>query len=212
MNDKIIERIKKMFALATNEGAAPGEAENAMRMANKLMEKYNLSVLDLHTQEEITIKFGEKAHNTWKKLLYVAIAEVYGCVVFFDNKKPTIAGTLSDATTAKIIAESLISSITRKGKGKNVAFHNGAVQEIMKQCRQIIEDRRKDFEKIPGTELILADIYDTKLAKANEKMREMVNTKLSTVRYSGSSAEGRAYGRTLNPHARVNGSGQRALN
>ncbi len=210
MNDKIIERIKKMFALATNEGAAPGEAENAMRMANKLMEKYSLSALDLHTQEEITIKFGEKAHNIWKRFIYNSVAKVYGCVVFFDNKKPTIVGTLSDATTAKIVAESLISSIERKGKG--VPFCNGAADEIVKQCDQIIADRKKDFEKIPGTELVLADIYDSKIAKADAAMRDMINVKTSKVTTNGLSDAGREYGKTLNPHARVNGSGQKALN
>ena len=90
MNDKIIERIKKMFALATNEGAAPGEAENAMRMANKLMEKYSLSALDLHTQEEITIKFGEKAHNTWKKSYTIQFQKFMVALYSLITKNPQL--------------------------------------------------------------------------------------------------------------------------
>ncbi|MBW1849370.1 MAG: DUF2786 domain-containing protein [Deltaproteobacteria bacterium] len=40
MNSKLIDKIKKMFALANDAGAAKGEAENAMRMANKMMERH----------------------------------------------------------------------------------------------------------------------------------------------------------------------------
>lgn len=43
-------------------------------------------------------------------------------------------------------------------------------------------------------------------------MRDMIKTKVSKVKTNGLSDAGKEYGKTLNPHARVNGSGQKALN
>lgn len=44
MEDKIINRIKKMLALANDAAAAEGERDNAMRMAYNLLAKHNLTM------------------------------------------------------------------------------------------------------------------------------------------------------------------------
>jgi len=211
MEQKIIDRIKKMFALANCEGAAPGEAENAMRMANRLMEKHALSSLDLHTSDSITIKFEDGSNFNWVRQLYNAIAPVYSCGFFIQGKEQSLlVGTESDTITASIVANGLISNIKRASKGKGVTFANGAVLEISKQCRELIANRRLVAEKVPGTELSLVDVYDTKA----DLVRSFMDANLSLGKGRRSNMKGneagRAYGATLNPHANL--SNRRALN
>ena len=123
MDKKLIERIKKMFALANDKGAAEGEAENAMRMANKLMEKHNLSHIDLHNSEDITIKFEDGTKFNWKRQIYNAVAKVYSCGFFIQGQDQClIVGTDSDTVTASIVIHGLIDSIDKAGKGKGIAF------------------------------------------------------------------------------------------
>lgn len=42
IDQKILERVKKLFTLANNDGAFSGEAAAAMKMARKLMDQYNI--------------------------------------------------------------------------------------------------------------------------------------------------------------------------
>lgn len=210
MNEKIINRIKKMFALANDEGAAEGEAENAMRMANKLLEKYNMDVADLHTSERVTINFEGNVQQVWMKHLYNCVAPVYSCGFFTQNSKHGIlVGTESNLVTASIVINGLIQNIKRAGKGKNTGFKNGAVIEIARQCAEIIA-ARKASPVISGTGLVLSAIYDAKMDKVNEFMDKKFNLETQKGRSITTTQEGRAYGSTLNPHAHM--SNKRALN
>lgn len=45
--DKIINRVKKMMALANDPAASDGERENALRMSYAILAKYNLDMTDV---------------------------------------------------------------------------------------------------------------------------------------------------------------------
>lgn len=49
--DSVMRRLKKLLALATDPAAAPGEAENAMRMAQNLMKKHKVSNAEMASSE-----------------------------------------------------------------------------------------------------------------------------------------------------------------
>ena len=51
-NKEVIEKIKKLFAVAHNEGASDAEAQVAMLKAQRLMVKYNI-VIEYSDNEEI---------------------------------------------------------------------------------------------------------------------------------------------------------------
>lgn len=212
MEERLIEKIKKLFALANNEGAAPNEAENALRMANKLMEKHNLSSIDLHNKEDLTIKFEDGTRNQWARQIYASVAKVYSCGCFRQgSEQMLLVGTVSDTMTASIVANGLIDNINRAGKGKGVAFKNGAMFEVLGQCERIIQERADNREVIPGHGLVLADVYKSKADRVREYMDTNLNLSTSRASRLNSSDEGREYGRTLNPHAQVGG-GQKSLN
>lgn len=209
MNERLLERIKKMFTLANDPGAAEGEAENAMRMANKLLEKHNLNIADLHTSDAVTIKFEDGVRNVWVKHLYNCIAPVYSCGFFVQGSEQCLlVGTESDTVTASIVIHGLIENINRAGKGKGVGFKNGAVMEISRQCKEIIV-ARKASPVISGTGLVLSKVYDAKYDKVREMM-ESLNLGKGRRNNMTTTNEGRAYGATLNPHAHM--SNRKALN
>jgi len=211
VNSKLIDKIKKMFALANDAGAAKGEAENAMRMANKMMERHNLTSMDLHNKEDITIKFEDGSRYNWIKHLYMAVAEVYSCGFFTQGSDQClIVGAESDAVTASIVTHGLIDSINKQGKGQGIAFKNGAMFEIARQCREIIRARKDSTEIAPSTGLVLADIYATKHQRSLDFMDKNLNLKQGRRTKMNSNEAGRAYGASLNPHAHL--SNKKALN
>lgn len=211
MNDKIIERIKKMFALANDDGAAAGEAENAMRMANKLMERHALSAIDLHTNEEIRMSFEPYHRNAWSKQVYNSIAELYSCeFISHGTRRNLIIGADSDSRTASIVARALIENIERAGEGERVAFRNGAALEIVRQCDAIMESRKNNPETVVGTGLVLCDVLDAKLERAKQFMHAEFGVITQTSSRMQSNEKGRAYGATLSPNAHL--SNRKALN
>ena len=211
MNEKIINRIKKMFALANNEGATPGEAENAMRMANNLLEKYNLQMMDLHTQEDMSIRIRDYNSASWVKQVNIAVSEIYSCVFFMSKSNYTFVGTESNLVTCMIVSESIITNINKAGKGKGADFRNGAALELVRQCREIMSARRASTETT-GTGIVLSAVYDKEMDRSEKFIKEMLNINLTTGRSNRmkSSQAGRDYGSTLNPHAHL--SNKKALN
>lgn len=58
--DAVREKIRKLMALAMNEGAADNEAETAMRQAEKLMRKHKIDLASIHQHS------GTKPIYQWK--------------------------------------------------------------------------------------------------------------------------------------------------
>ena len=52
-NERLIDKIRKLFALANCEGATENEAATALRMANKLLDKHSISTIDLADEREV---------------------------------------------------------------------------------------------------------------------------------------------------------------
>ena len=63
----IIEKIKKLLALAADSGATEGERDNAIRMAHGLLAKHNLDMAQVTASQQIEGR--EKYQNdTWGML------------------------------------------------------------------------------------------------------------------------------------------------
>lgn len=202
--DRIIDRIKKMFALANNEGATEGEADNAMRMATKLLEKHNLSMVDLHTEQEISIKFESGQTAPWIRTVYSSVSRLYGCTYFYSNQNKSnyIVGTESDRVTASIVIQYLIEDIKKASKGNGVDFKNGAAMELSKTCLKIMEEREISNETTE-TGIALVEVYKTKVDLAREYMDANLNLTTGRRTNMRSSEAGRGYGRGLSPNARM---------
>jgi hypothetical protein len=83
-NDRIINKIIKLLALAEGKGATPGEASAAAAQAQRLMHKYNVSTLQLvqDEQEDITeMRFQEPSWRlrSWRSTLAWGVAASNYC-------------------------------------------------------------------------------------------------------------------------------------
>lgn len=210
--ERIIEKIKKLFTLANNEGATVNEAANAMRMANKLLEKHNLNIASLaESAEETDGQFYTAAKTKWQRVIVSQVSYLYGCVAVLmgDIGKYVIVGKESDRVTAMIVIDSLIKVISKESRGKGAQFREGAVSAIVEQIQEILAARKTE-EAIPGTGLVLADVLKTQMAKNSEWIgREFPNCATSRSSLNGN-REGRQFGKNLSVSPRL--SNKKALN
>ncbi len=87
-DDKIINRIKKMMALANDPGASDGERDNALRMAYATLAKYNLAMEDVQgkptgPQEARATRFVEAYGRPWALSLAQAVAKLFFCTYYY---------------------------------------------------------------------------------------------------------------------------------
>jgi hypothetical protein len=84
--ENVMRRLKAMLALASDPAAAPGEAENAMRMAQNLMRKYGVTDGAI-AQEQIGEFMFKSTKATeppvWESWLMQEIARAFGARVLW---------------------------------------------------------------------------------------------------------------------------------
>lgn len=216
--ERIIQKIRKLFALAADAGATGNEAENALRMANNLLTKHAIEKHRLHDPDQVFASFCDyPIQQDWVKQVASHIARFYNCRPIFDYNwdpaKTLIIGTTSNRLTAMIVIDQLLDQIKRDGKGKGVAFKNGAAYGLYEVCKKIMEARKGvDEEVIPGTGLTVIDIEQRQKQDVDAFIESNFKHLTKSRRRSKSmSNEGYKYGQGLNPGARVKGAGQKRL-
>ena len=114
-NEKIVDRIKKLFALGMKDPESP-EAMSAMSKAKELMDKYNIATIDM--EDDGTIKdsnivrtdldFMDQS-NTWEGVLCVHICKAFQCEVIRSvdyltkNKRLEMFGAKTDIDFASFL-------------------------------------------------------------------------------------------------------------
>jgi hypothetical protein len=216
--NRIIEKIRKLFALANDKGATGAESENALRMANAMLSKHSLEMHQLTGHDEsVFCTFAEYNLKTPGNVTAIgAICRLYNCRIVFDYNwdvpKSLIIGTGANRMTATIVIDQILDQIQKECKGENAAYKQGAADGLAEICRRLIRQRQKDTTEIlPGTGLMVIDQMKQQALAVDAFIDENF-ANLKNTRKKKGSEEGRAYGRGLNPGARVGGEGQRKLN
>ena len=212
--DKLIEKIKKLLALGTNNPNVH-EAQVAMERANKLLRENDMSmtsILDLES-EEVGESTGKNV-QLWTKYIYSAVSELYHCDYFTQHvtrtrKEHVVVGTASNRTTAILIINYLIKSINNEVKAypsyKKTPFKNGAALAISHKCDELIaRDKVDKGEVIPGTGLVPADIRLVR-AKSNEIYLDQYNLTSRKSRGSSMTQTGYDYGSSLSVNPQMSG-------
>ena len=118
--EDIIERIKKLLALATSNN--PEEAASAMAMAQDLLERHRISMLELegnneevHTDNNI---FYTGRLQTWRRVIFNGITKLVGCHLFVvsnynKTKSWYITGRDSDISYARFLTAYIMVELTR---------------------------------------------------------------------------------------------------
>jgi len=216
--ERLIAKIRKLFALANDKGASSNEAESALRMANALLSKHAIDKVRLAETDQVFASFLDYQLTSWSKSVISTISRFYNCRCVFDynwdEPKTLVIGTSSNRITAILVIDHLLDQIKKETRGEKIAFKNGAALGLYDKCQEIIEQRDRETgsdEVIPGTGLTVIDIEKQQKMAADD----FINANFSNLR-SGkgmrkASAEGRAYGNGLNPNARVGGQAQKRL-
>lgn len=92
MSDNIIEKIRKLLAMASDAGATEGEQANALRLATALMTKHGIEKVDQETGE---VKWGDKVvdlDQRWHHIAAMAIGKMYGARAIFSGKNFSYVG------------------------------------------------------------------------------------------------------------------------
>jgi len=210
-SERIITKIKKLFALANNKGATVNEAQTAMKMANKLLEKHSITAMDLEVKDDISINFNAGKSAPWERTVFNHVAMLYGCKYFFDMNMQYIAGSNVDRITAQGIGECVINSIKNEGKGKGVQFKNGAAYEVGQTAIRMMDERRENNETAPGTGIALVDIYKQKIQNSSDFLDGIVNLTSNKRKSSGMSQEGRDFGKKLGLNRNLSGNSQKRI-
>lgn len=184
MSEKILDRVRKMLALANDQATTEHERDTALQMAYRLLAKHNLTMVDAadplpEDREEYRMEtFGMH----WCRSVCYNVAGLFFCEYFFGQKlnatkmRHHFVGKESNATTAMLLSTFVIDSILkecRKLYKHNLApesrsFAVGAADRLRSRIYKMKQDATtKDSE--PGTALMLVNLYDSE--KAENKLR-----------------------------------------
>lgn len=191
-SDRIIERIKKMLALANDKGATEGERDNALRAAYATLAKYNLDLAKVESHKSAKQKAADGEPRSvnearffgrpWARAAIVAIAKlcfcsyVYGAATNAKLTKHYFIGRYSNSMTAALLSEYVVNSINKEGRTRQrreghlnpwfISFAWGAAIAVTARVEALLRDGSQELNRGSGTDLVLSSLYDTE-AKAN---------------------------------------------
>lgn len=229
--ERVIERIKKLLALANDLAATEGERDNALRMAYATMAKYNIDMATVdeasRDKSEPRIDFKNDGWSwTWAKQVRNIIADLFMCKYYYSGKingtqcHHHYVGRESNAMTAAVMADYVVDSILKEGRKiykQNTApgtraFAVGAMHKLYARVKEIKASQMQQTEaQSSGTALVLASLYQTE-ADANAAFILATIGELGEARKSRQTrvdrdayAAGREFGGRINLSAQIAG-------
>jgi len=229
--EKVVDKLRKLFALANDRGATEAEAQSAMAKAQELLAAHKLSMSDVEVQTEKTgheaVKIGKRP---WQGFVYWAAAQICFCDVFQNRGSIIIVGKPSDIIATKCLAEYLVSNGERMaksvcsgneeafgGRGSFHAFKVGYAHRIHERAIALVAKAKanKMRDESTGNELILHPLYARAEADNAAYLRDKgvrVRTKTSSSRISNGGAyhAGREAGNSVSLTRNTVGGGSRS--
>lgn len=166
--DKVIDKIKKLLAMAADT-SSPNEALIAAKRARSLMDKYQLTKLDIEKQTGDQFLESQGDNITSKRLRWVLILQrsaaslndCVGAVTHAPAVKYLFQGFKSDAVVAKLTFDYLIEACNRqceksqvKGASEKNFFRIGFAEAIHRRAMDIKSEREQTFVSSSGTALV----------------------------------------------------------
>lgn len=223
VENKVLERVKKMMALGNCEGATEAERETALRMAYNLLAKYNLSISDLPSDQDTEARERQDvviSADRWARSLAQAVAKLFFCKYFYigtgtsGKDKHCFVGRQSNVITARYMSEFLIKSIKREASRRykspttpqGRSFCVGTVDSVRKRVEEMI---KQDTDSTTGAALVLVSLHQRE-ADANVKWLNGTGVSLTTAKARADNSlrasafyEGREYGKSVSLNQQV---------
>lgn len=190
---KIIDRVKKLLALATSNNI--NEAATAAALAQELINKYNLSYLLLgdpleekfvkdFRDEKCLYKFSKNL-IIWKGVLAKNVADTNHCRTYIfktpNYKFIGIIGREEDVEYVREIFNFLCIEIERlcirEGKNKGKLWRNnfklGAVEQVLIMLKETANKSKEDFQKHCSDNGIDKENISNALLKFDNRLKEV---------------------------------------
>lgn len=175
INEKIIEKIKKVLELSNNNPSIE-EAKSAALKAQKLMAEYHISMMEIEAIEDTENIVEEKVSvgtgNKWKYTLSAIVAKNFRCKYFYYGKSSVVFYGYENDVEIAVMTFKMLFNIGNKestkyyqkqrqeyincsrrfdGRGIKNAFLNGYLlgikEELEKQCTALMIVIPKDVEE-----------------------------------------------------------------
>lgn len=154
--ERLLERVRKLFAMAQQSDASPHEAEIALRRCQSLMSKYGISEADLHTSEFGNAEFTKgRTIPSHVKFLASAVARLHDVLfVRGDAGFAEFRGFDVDAKVARMTLEYLIDAVERAlanrkragdfpaGRSSAYDYRLGFATQVSKRVTEIVKERK----------------------------------------------------------------------
>lgn len=228
---KLIERVKKLLAMANDVGS-PEEAVIAARRARSMMDKYDIDQQEVE-QFSNKSKFGQvqndKAYKytpQWMQFLSHTVARWNDCQatltregaswnsagqLYSENNTITFRGLEADAIMAKCMFEYLRDIVIRlakqQGYGSNAkqltSFKLGATLELNRRINALIAQRTEEYKTSTGTGLVVIkkQLVDAEFGKQKFKI---VTPNINS---HSAARDGQREGAKINLHTQLNSDG-----
>lgn len=224
---KIIDRIGKMLRLAADPAAADGERDNALRMAHRLLTKYNLDMSQINGTGARGYAPEARYHHRqmsyakdWAVGIAQACARLNYCDMLFSKKvwdpmrgdystkwEYVFVGTQANAVTSGLFAEEFVNATykeysRKKKEGRAVArsWATGVMSRLWERVNAIIREDMQD-EKIEIIRRIESDAtaehFKAIAVKEAKPRRKTAAVELYAY------MEGRKHGDTFNLNRRI---------
>ena len=205
--ERILEKVRKLLAMANHENANETERDTALRQAHALLTKHGLDMVDVkeHEREKIDPR-GEFRHEDWSipwtRIVRAAIAKLFMCQYYYGGKingtrsHHYFVGRESNATTAEYMSVFVVGSILKEGRAryghnlspKTRAFGEGAATRLYARVEQLIAQKVQEVQVSDGKGLVLVDIRKAE-ESANAEFVKDWNIKKAVARNSDVDAE-----------------------
>lgn len=174
--NRVLERVRKMLAIANNEGASEEERDNAMKMAHDLLTKHELDMMDV----EISMRDTEDPRGSftsdgwganWAKSIRVAMGKLFNCYYYNGGKingtrsRYTFVGRESAATTAMYMGDWIVKSTLKEADRRyghrlnptGRSFCVGVSDRIWTRVGEITQSKQQELDST-STALVLYDV------------------------------------------------------
>ena len=234
-NDKILDRIRKLLAMANDERGNDNERETALRQAHAMLTKHGLELADVeaHEREKMDPRgcYDDEGWSMgWTRSVRNHIAKLFMCSYYYGRKingtreVHHFVGRESNAMTAMYMSSYVINSILKEGRRlykhnlspETRAFATGCSVKLRHRIDKMIADKAAEvaFEQGTGTSLVLMNLIKAE-EMANQEFTASWNISKSKSRAvtvdGGAYSAGMAYGDKINLSMQVGQTKQQSI-
>jgi len=152
--EKIIARVRKLYAMSQEAESSPNEADIALRRCQSLMSKFGVTIDELETSDYGSSTIGRSFRKvpSYVTLLSSAVALLHDCICV-DSGEIEFRGFNIDAEVAKLTYQYLSESMERSlqnrkrtgdvkpGRSASFDYRVGFGISVLNRCRQIHKER-----------------------------------------------------------------------